>query len=215
MNKLKIGLFGDSVAYHPTHVKDIPYYELLKIDFDLTNHGMMGSSLFFSYRELSKHHQYYDFIVFCPTSHGRLTLTDDNALTVRGIRSVHAKSNTPDDSLHFDDSLRNKFILDAITKYYTYIYNDEKELLFHNLLLEKIKFLHPRILMLDLFNWIRAEKSFYQIPFDHLPDYRHNHLTQTNHIGVYKFIKDYISEKEVKLDDYYRDPVEPYERYFK
>lgn len=65
MQKLKIGVFGDSFAQHTKDFEPhTSWVDLLSQDFDVTNFGLNESSTYYSYCKFLETHHRFDRIVF-------------------------------------------------------------------------------------------------------------------------------------------------------
>lgn len=69
---MKIGIFGDSYAFHHDFWPSDSWITLLAKDFDVRTYGENGSSTYFSYELLKKHYLKYDKIIFVITKFDRI-----------------------------------------------------------------------------------------------------------------------------------------------
>ena len=218
--KRTLGIFGDSFAAQDGGVPLINYKswpELLSEEFDVTNYAASNSCLYYSVSNFLNNHFKYDYVVFHVTGYGRLYLEEKNSIiTADGRKIRHVKANQrsmlkPEDL----KSSRNLTIIQAIENYYAFVFNAEKEIYCHNLMIADIKSKRPDILILDLWGWCDKENDFYSYYHGKTKiDYRKNHLTKTNHVMLFQYIKDSIDGNHPDIDQYYRTPEEPYEYYF-
>ena len=70
---IKIGIFGDSFASLKFEENTTPtWVDILSEKYDITNHAISGSTLYYSIEEIKKHHTHYDKIILVVTRPGRL-----------------------------------------------------------------------------------------------------------------------------------------------
>lgn len=216
-DKLKIGIFGDSQAnYNPGLLNEKSWVDVLQnYGYDLINYAEPGSSLYFSYNSFIESHEKFDKVIFLTTDFSRLLLPKHSGLIVKkNFKKVyHAKSNIREYVLSIFPE--NKPVLDAIEKYYAYIYNEGKEKTFKDLLLTEMKRIRPDGLYYNFWEWMTNENHFYNIDSNLVVDARNCHLTETNNKNMARYIIDWINNKNSDMKSYYSDPIEPYERYFK
>ena len=221
---MKLGIFGDSFAandqlpsYDPSFTVYQTWVDMLSKKFEVTNHAVSNSSVFYSYTQFIKFYKNYDYIIFHVTSFDRLYLEDaNNIITADGKKICHVKANIRQmldvASLKIK---RNLEIVNAIEMYYVYVLNNEKEKYFSNFMINEMKEKNKDVIFLDLWSWCYKENDFYSWNGPLSRDYRRSHLTKKNHEMVYNYILDKVMGKNLELNEYYRDPEEPFKFYFR
>jgi hypothetical protein len=227
---MKVAIYGDSHAasIHERSINDdISYVEMLYHKYDLTNFGIGGSSLFYSYNEFLKTEKDFDKIVFLVTSPGRIHLNPINHPTLN-LSHLHVTGIGQAEwyTEEYSNSSENKKVFQTIKDYILYVQNNKQESVFHELMIQNIKRLRPDALIIEalefafskdtdfsfwnLTNWLELDiyRNFY--------DLRHCHLSKEKHIILYEMIEENI--KTGKHIDYNRlmnvKPSKTFEDYF-
>lgn len=195
---IKILLLGDSFA-DPDHAKKedfVCYYHELTKHYQITNFGLTGSNLQYSYRLYQIHKNNYDKVIVMVTAPGRLRLPEignsllnemtgakteflPNLWTVRGMKLQS----------HYQNANAQK-ILSAAEDYFLYLSNAEDNMLCQDLMVEKMK--NDNTLLLPCFkeSWTSVEHNLFEISNLELtgnnqkkmfPDVRPNHFNVPNH----------------------------------
>ncbi len=161
---MKIGIFGDSYAdeHHNKFFASYPsWMQILrsKYSLDVTSYGLSATSLFYSYKKLLEHKHEFDKIIFLTTVSGRIMVPSDIPMTnekYKHINSVStARFNISQIESNIAPSTAGDFdILKAAEAYSFYLYDAEKEELFHDMLVKKIKEDNPDVIFVDtISNW--------------------------------------------------------------
>lgn len=206
---MKVGIFGDSYAHILERSTTTSWADLLSKDFDVENYAMGGSSTYFSYLNFLEHYQKYNKIIFVVTYPARMytsfghvpsAVTAKDMLTNRAVRL---------------DKIQQKIIY-GLDSYFTYSLLDnailDQHILFHNLMIEKIKSLKKDILFIPAFSVpntdfdrtalvdiTRMEEGHwislgYKIKSTEIFRYdnRQHHLTEPNNRILYQMVKDIL-----------------------
>ena len=147
-----LGIFGDSWAktitsaeskkFHDGHA----WWELLSEKYEVTNFGVPGSSVYFSYEEFNKHYSNFDKIIFLATEPGRLTFEVGSEIknprlapefkrhcnsygTADYYSKVFNNSRFPEDSARFN----------AAKEYFLWLLNRKEQKEYRRLMLNEIK----------------------------------------------------------------------------
>jgi hypothetical protein len=126
---MKIGIFGDSYAYHPAanpaHLEWWQYVQQFP-DIEIDNYGAAGSSLYYTWKQFQDNHHKYDKVIVCMTVCNRLWMPhlpeDWNLQHVHHIDSVEGRS--------FNSNVPTRTIKKALKLYYKFIVNLEEQ---HNI----------------------------------------------------------------------------------
>jgi hypothetical protein len=159
---MKIGIFGDSWAktivsaegkkFHDGYA----WWELLSAKYDVTNFGIPGSSVYFSYEEFNKHYSNFDKIIFLATEPGRLTfevgseiknprLAPEFKRHCNSYGTADYYSKVFNNSRFPEDSAR----INAAKEYFLWIQNKKEQSEYKRLMLNEIKNLRPDALILN------------------------------------------------------------------
>lgn len=131
---IKVGVFGDSFASHGD--PDCTWASVLsKLDdkITVTNHGYMGSSLWFTYQQLREHAHKYTHIVVMVTQWGRYKLPGltSPSCHVPGIGTL-------EDRLRGELAPQDKTSFESLLNWMIHCRDDEQEKLYHQLLVTHI-----------------------------------------------------------------------------
>ena len=150
MNKnISIGIFGDSFAARSWGNSNLAWPELLEKDHgytNITNFAEPASSLYFSYDKFVKYQHKFEKIIFVVTTPGRFSFTSQIEIPKGTHRhflpNVHAFSNI------WSDDVNYKNAVDAVKKYFTYLYNDTEDLHKTIGLVHNLKLMRPDALLI-------------------------------------------------------------------
>jgi hypothetical protein len=149
---LKIGIFGDSFADENTFSNEyaIAWPTMLRntTKHSVTNYGIGGSSLYYSYQMFMKNYDKFDRIIFIVTNIGRLWIRNFQDLDAR-LCHIPGISVIPERRKIFS-SVEYKNFWDACESYYLHIQDFEKESNLHHLMIDKIKSLRPDTLLIPI-----------------------------------------------------------------
>jgi hypothetical protein len=145
--KLKLGIFGDSYGCSGMIDNDIPekaWPEIIADTFiyEMENFSLGGSDLFFSYKKFIDNHNRFDKIIFLITSPNRIYIPNLNTFT--NASQVFAKENLAKN--------QDKPYFKAVIDYYKYIHDEEKEMVFFELLLNNIASVRPDAILYPCFD---------------------------------------------------------------
>jgi hypothetical protein len=128
---MKIGIYGDSYA-DPTQMNPTPSWPaLLASKYDVTNHAVAGSNLYYSLTQLLKHSNSYDKNILVVTQPRRImipehyTVSEPRKRFIAGIGTVeHMIKDTENESfmIKFYEAAKQYFILLQDSKYEDYIH---------------------------------------------------------------------------------------------
>jgi hypothetical protein len=151
---MKIGVFGDSFAIlklNPTPT----WVDILSEKYDITNHAVTGSNLYYSINEIKKHH--YDKIILVVTEPGRLQVSNSIPL---GSSQQFINGPLDQKYLHRTElSKYEKLVWEAANQYFICLQDDDYDRYTHNLMLEDIKKIRPDIILIPAFfnSWYNVE----------------------------------------------------------
>jgi hypothetical protein len=154
---MKVGIFGDSYATESMHKpydinydhEGLPWSLYLKkiSNYEITNFAVAGSSFQYSAKLFLEHYKNFDKCIFIVTVPGRVHLTNPNIHSkfkhIAGLAHLNSIisnniNRNADETSHQQILNENRHYLDALEKYYLYIYDYDQLTLFHNALVEKI-----------------------------------------------------------------------------
>lgn len=216
----KILLLGDSFA-DANHAKKkdfVCYYHELATKYRITNFGLSGSNLPYSYRLYQTHKNDYDKVIVMVTASGRIRLPElgnlllnaksnakteflPNLWTVRGMKSQS----------DFQDSNAQK-ILAAAEEYFLYLSNAEDDMLYQDLMVERMK--DDKTLLIPCFkeSWTSVERNLFEMSIIELtrnnqkktfPDTRPNHLNERSHKLLATALDEWIETGQFYWDRLY------------
>jgi hypothetical protein len=151
-----LGIYGDSFAKDWKHdgkkrllsEKEWSYH--LKKDFNVTNYGLPGSDVHYSYRKFLDTHFKFDKVVFVATDHGRClnNIIEYNGLLygMNSIITVEQFKNVNKQWLSDEALLK----LQALEYYYTHIYSDIVYKDICRLMLKEIKEIRPDCILISV-----------------------------------------------------------------
>lgn len=214
---MKIGIFGDSYADENIHrniAKYPSWVELLKDNknFEVCSFGMSGTSLYYSYTQFLKNHEQFDKIIFVITVPGRIMLPEyisvpDGDELWRHINNA----NTASQHIKRANTSHFKNACVAAKMYYEYLFDLEKEELYHRLLIDEIKRIRSDAIMVDTASPIIGKVTLSEIskkeilgaglPIElfHSNDRRMCHLSKENNIRLSRLAKRWIDGEAVNL----------------
>jgi hypothetical protein len=142
---MKLAIFGDSFAddagfkkiYNSQGLSWIDYIKRSNL-YRVDNFSERGASLWWCYQQFLTRQMNYDKIIFLVTFPNRITLPKTTSLTIRKHQQPHNVG------LHLqfaNNTTHSQYKL--IQDYYDNIHDQDRELFFHDILVEKIKILRP------------------------------------------------------------------------
>lgn len=158
---MKIGIFGDSWAktiasteskkFHDSYA----WWELLLEKYDVTNFGVPGSSVYFSYEEFNTYHKNFDKVIFLASEPGRLTfeigseiknprLAPEFKRHCNSYGTADYYSKVFNNSRFPEDSAR----INAAKEYFLWLMNNKEQAEYRRLLLNEIRNLRSDTLIL-------------------------------------------------------------------
>ena len=155
---MKIGVFGDSFAILKLNLTPT-WIEILSEKYNINNHALSGSNLYYSIEEIKKHHEEYDKIILVVTEPGRLRVSN---LIPLGLSQQFI--NGPLDqkySQRKELSKYEKLVWEAANRYFACLQDDEYDRYIHNLMLDEIKKIRPDIILIPAFinSWCNVNGS--------------------------------------------------------
>lgn len=159
---MKIGIFGDSWAKtiaSPENKKNhdgYAWWEILSKKYEVTNFGVPGSSVYFSYEEFNTHHSQFNKVIFLATEPGRLTFEIGSEIKNPLLAPIFKRhcnayatadyySKVFNDSRFPEDSAR----INAAKEYFLWILNRKEQNEYKQLMLDKIKTVRPDALVIQ------------------------------------------------------------------
>ena len=214
---MKIGIFGDSFG----EKSDVPETATSKAwttyicdEFDTDNHCASGSSFYYSAKLFLKNYHLYDKIIFLVTDPGRLEVPP-----VFSINPTQSRIPNITYATMMAEETGN-IIYKVAADYFFYFSDLDKECLFQNALLEKLKNTRSKdVLFLPCFKYSFDEPDrnndvlfeISKLDEDHLSlkqfrDIRHCHFSSQNNVIFANKIKNWINTGvwEFEINDFKR-----------
>jgi len=214
---MKIGIFGDSFASPNKLNPSLTWVEILNEKYDIVNHAITGSNLYYSVTEIKKYHKSYDKIILIVTQPSRLHAPESFPL-VGEDRFIQPW--TTDVPVKIDSPPLKKLIWQAGKQYYSYLQDTTYDEYIHSLMLKDIKETVPNIILVPGFlnSWTNVDSAIVQITLkenmswnldwgyivDNLKDIRNCHMTAKNHTIFAEHIERWLNGEHVhiNLDDF-------------
>ncbi len=144
---MKIGLYGDSFAFQPRPGPS--WFKMLETyGHEVFSFGEPGSSLLFSAKLLRKHHQDYDFNIWCLTAPGRWSFPDPEH-PGRWIHSINFNDPKKIASVHYEVTTR----LNVCHGYRKWLFDTEDERLLGQGLVKVIQDEVDNLMIIPGFPW--------------------------------------------------------------
>lgn len=157
---MKIAIYGDSwgsLGLNEPH-SYLGWPEILanQPDVEVTNFSVVGSSLYYSYKEFIKNHKFYDINIFLITSIGRMyvdTMPHNIAKHVSGLSNVLENKENFKQSTHLDRATKEQIekINDALVLYYLYLQDNERDTATDNALIYHAKSISNNTIFIPCF----------------------------------------------------------------
>lgn len=227
-----VAIFGDSYAEsayaeNPTS----SWFDYLRSDFRITNFGMRGSGVYYSYKLFLKHYKDFDKIIFIKSTPGRIMLPEtleleDHLFWARHIPNLNvAEVNSKSKNLVSISKYYN-----AATQYFLYLFDNEKETTIDNLMVDHILRLRPDTILIKtlepseeftLFKVTLKQFEGWKIDlfnknlFSMYKEILNSHMTpENNEIFGRKMIAMLKGENVTLSVDDFEYPRDPFEKYF-
>jgi hypothetical protein len=243
---MKIGIFGDSYADSGDHEckhklnQTLAWPEILSQQYDVENYAVSGSSFFYSVDQFNKHHSKYDKIIFVVTGYDRFEFNSYvssicNDFTLRKFKHVQNLTSVEFALEGLKESNANPIIksaLETAKNYYIYINDDERNMYFHNLMLDDVQRTRPDAILIPAFSHSFPGKTVSVAmadiqtlenihwgydPFDQInkTDIRYCHMTCENNEIFANDVISWINNNPMHLDiSKYKKPVDAMSKYF-
>jgi hypothetical protein len=211
---MKIGIFGDSFADPRKLNPSLTWIEILAEKYDVTNHAIAGSNLYFSITEIKKYHTNYDKIIFVVTNPGRLKVATWLPLDIEQqfIVPTMVKFLNKFDLVHYQ-----KLAWEAAKQYYDYLQDINYDDYIHNLMLKDIKETVSNIILVPAFldSWTNVNSAMVQITSKenkfwglcwedviekYKEDIRNCHMTAENNAIFASKVEEWLNNKPVHID---------------
>lgn len=215
-----IAVFGDSTA-DPNPKFNHSWIEILSRKFKITNYAQAGSSLLFSYEQLLIHGHKYSKIIFFVAPVGRLYVPNCE-LTQHFVNQNTANLFKP------VNDFKQKNIIDAVEKYFNYLWVWEKEILIQRSIVDSIQKNFPQALLIpvtkdSIYNFQGLcmhdisviDYNYHDVNY-YTPDFgRTCHMNKENNLIFSQIIEKWITDKSFHIDiDQFKYPVETKEDLF-
>lgn len=240
---MKIAIYGDSYAnlnlHQPNDGRGLSWVDIVKRQHVVTNFGVGGTSIYYSYQKFKEHNENFDYNIFIITNLDRIYNRKLDQLI--GQRSWY--TNHPTVELLSKDPSKNEHqqkIINSVKTYIEYWKDEETENVLNFNLVELLRRDHDNCLFINAFSkehnpmltnecglinitcmeqeesgWIE-KYSDKGIHFGHLDennrmleDYRLNHLCEENNIILGEKILKAVNEKQKSLEINLKDFVKP------
>jgi hypothetical protein len=159
---MKIGVFGDSYGHtfdlteFEKYNNAVSWTDILSKKYEVTNFGVPGSSVYFSFREFNTHHSQFNKVIFLATEPGRLTFEIGSEIKNPLLSPIFKRhcnayatadyySKVFNDSRFPEDSAR----INAAKEYFLWILNRKEQNEYKQLMLDKIKNVRPDALIMQ------------------------------------------------------------------
>jgi len=230
---IKVAIFGDSYA-ESTH-KENPtpsWFDYLSPHFDVKNFGVRGSGVYYSYDLFLKNHEKFDKIIFLQSTPGRVMIPsniviEEDLYWARHIPNLHvALINGKSDKLI---NLKKQF--NAAVQYFQYLFDEQKEQVIDELMIDHIRRLRPDAIILKTHHDDIKEFTLWQVTvkqfegwqknlwisnlYNKYSEILNNHLTPENNKILGEKILEMLQGKNIQLSvEDFLYPTEPFEKYF-
>jgi len=214
---MKIGVFGDSFAGSNKLNPSLTWVEILSTKYDIVNHSIAGSNLYYSVVEIKKFYELYEKIILVVTQPGRLQVAEEMPIVGedRFIQPMLFKF-----SDKFNLNPFQKLAWKAAKQYYSYLQDTTYDNYVHNLMLKDIKENIPNIILVPAFldSWTNADSAMVQITLKenaswnlkwgyiikNLKDIRNCHMTAESHEVFAMNVEKWLNGEPVyiNLDDF-------------
>lgn len=200
---MKVAIYGDShtAGYISKSINpELAWPEMLSQEFDVTNFGLGGSSLFYSYEKFCSTHENFDYVIFFATFPGRLYIEHENKNLnhIPGINQLAIMQRMA----HW--SANDRKVIDAAIDYYTYIYNKTQAEVIHNLMIDDIEKKRPRVCIFDLRIYYNGQEDFEELQdklfWSKYQDLRQCHFTEEKNIALASMFKNNITTNVNNID---------------
>ncbi len=143
---MKIAIYGDSwgsLGLNEPH-SYLGWPEILadQPNVEVTNFSVVGSSLYYSYKQFIKNHSFYNINIFLITSTGRMYVNSmpeyyDLAKHISGLGNVLERKESLKKIVYLSKTNKEQIekINEALELYYVYLHNDEQDSDVYNALL--------------------------------------------------------------------------------
>ncbi len=227
---MKVGIFGDSYAARSDWANGFCWAEFLerRYNIDVTNFGVSGSSLWYSYKKFTEEHEKFDKIVFLATGFNRTYIPLPDKYTDDRFRHV---TGDLEGFKYIIKDLRDPYlnnVYKAIELYYAYLIDRKKDYAMHNLMLDDIRRKRPDALLIPCFSgnipgvdYSLTEIHEIDIKYYNLGqeafrmDRRHCHMNQENNFVMATLIKKWLDTGNFNFNiKMFKNPTKPLEYYF-
>lgn len=212
---MKVGIFGDSFASANMNNTE-SWIDILSKEYDVTNHALSGSNLYYSMTQLKENHNKYDKNIFVVTQPGRIKIADHVPCPAPRLRYVSHASIISGVTKKTSETSELINAYNAVLDYYKYIQDDEYDKYIHRLMIDDLTKICSNIMLIPAFkNSIPGRKRTSLIDirtkennawgFDYFVpdgyfDIRNCHLTKENNSVLAKKIIESIDSNFLNLN---------------
>jgi|LauGreDrversion4_2_1035121.scaffolds.fasta_scaffold257509_2 hypothetical protein len=214
---MKIGIFGDSFASPNKLNPSRTWVEILNEKYDIVNHAVTGSNLYYSVTEVKKYYTSYDKIILIVTQPSRLQVPEHIPLIGEDRFIQPWVLEVP---VKLDANTLQKLVWQAGKQYYSYLQDTTYDEYIHNLMLKDIKETVPNIILVPAFlnSWTNVDSAIVQITLkenkswnldwdyiiENLKDIRNCHMTEESHTIFAMHVEKWLNNEPVhiNLDDF-------------
>jgi len=224
---MKIGIFGCSYAdENSSRLPEIndngrSWSSVLRDrNYNITNYGASGSSVYYSYNLFKQYSQLYDKIIFVVTSAQRITIRDPkeekNFLYLTSWSTITEQ---------ISQYMKKIGVYEAVKLYFEYIYNDEEANDYRDLIINFLSS-QPNILVLDIKDLLKISRKDYDFykkllnedihNMHKFIDNRYNHINNENNIILANLIEEWIESGNFNFsfDKFVNPKLDDYKKYF-
>ena len=155
-----LGIFGDSFADPDVGDPDLEllaWPNLLRKHYDVTNYGVGGSSVWYSYNQFIQHHHRYKQVIFLETYGGRLQTsileTEDSNYVVTNINQLDEVREYIQHANLLTYEVERR--LEAAKLWYIYLYNQQQDTELNRLMIEEVQRVRPDVILVSN-DWISS-----------------------------------------------------------
>lgn len=153
---LTLGIYGDSFAHSKKNTRK-SWIDYLQEHYDITNYGVDGSGVYWSYSKFLKTYKQFDFIIFLVTSCDRIHIkTKDLNSQWQHLHSANGCENwlneKDQDGIPTVTDVMDRKIIKVVQDYMIYAQSREEAYEYAKLMVENIIRLKRELLIIPCFN---------------------------------------------------------------
>ena len=146
---MKVGIFGDSFASPNKLNSTLTWVDILSTKYDLTNHAVSASNLYYSVDLIKKNHLEYDKIILVVTQPGRLKIS--NWIPVDKLANKFIIGLNDPNYVNVDLTTIESSYIEAGNQYFTYLQDSIYDKYIHDLMVNDIRRFRSDIILIPGF----------------------------------------------------------------